>query len=500
MGKSILVKKEISIDRIGKIYLLLWCSGVALAFLLFTSMNSPFYPLQVAPDQNTIFTVARSAIEGRVPYRDVFDHKGPIFYLINIIGAFISKKSFLGMFLLEVANLSATLYYGTKLSLLLSLNEERYNYYVAVVFAFAITSSTAFSEGGILEEYMLFPLMYTFFSVVDLVKNDHELRKSQLAILGVFWGVIFWSKYTICGLPFGALIIISIWYAKRKKLFYELLMIASGYILTCLVVIVWFAAQDALSDLIQVYFIDNIFKYGHAMDTFERSIMIIKAALISYKNNIVPSLLSTIGLLGIWKKDKSIVKVLFMCVLPQILLCWGGGNQLAYQGMIFFVYSPFGIIILIERISIQNEQLKQTMLLPLLCVILLSMAFFGNPFKQLLFANKNSLPQYMIAEMINSTKEESETSLICYGMGDWGYFVSSGIKINQKYFCKIQLRQDELLSAQKDVIANGEVEFFVCPEKFYGDYEKYDLVGQYNFIWKKGCEPEKVYAYHRRHT
>ena len=53
----------------------LLCAGLA---LVFASTASPLYATNFWTDTNIYFTIGRGMLKGLMPYRDLFDHKGPL--------------------------------------------------------------------------------------------------------------------------------------------------------------------------------------------------------------------------------------------------------------------------------------------------------------------------------------------------------------------------------------------------------------------------------------
>ena len=70
--------------------------------LLICSKNSPLYPYNDWVDGNAFFTMGKGMFNGKVPYKDLFEQKGPLLYFIYGIGYLISHDTFLGVYLLEV--------------------------------------------------------------------------------------------------------------------------------------------------------------------------------------------------------------------------------------------------------------------------------------------------------------------------------------------------------------------------------------------------------------
>ena len=75
---------------------------VSILTLLICSKNSPLYPYNDWVDGNAFFTMGKGMFNGKVPYKDLFEQKGPLLYLIYVIGYLISHDTFLGVYLLEV--------------------------------------------------------------------------------------------------------------------------------------------------------------------------------------------------------------------------------------------------------------------------------------------------------------------------------------------------------------------------------------------------------------
>ena len=53
-------------------------------------------------------------MNGQVLYRDVFDHKGPLLYLVYGIGWLLDHTGFFGVWLLEILAMTAFLYTGLR--------------------------------------------------------------------------------------------------------------------------------------------------------------------------------------------------------------------------------------------------------------------------------------------------------------------------------------------------------------------------------------------------
>ena len=152
---------------------------VLLAFLAF-SILVPIAPhLQVVPstDSSVFLYMGDRILEGAVPYRDVWDHKGPLIYYIDALGLVLGNGSRWGVWLLELAAIFA----AASIAYVLL---ERVFAKGPAIFAtplFIIELRPVLDQGNLVEEYAL-PL--------------------QLLMLWLFWRAIrlrHWVNFFLMG-------------------------------------------------------------------------------------------------------------------------------------------------------------------------------------------------------------------------------------------------------------------------------------------------------------
>ena len=78
--------------------------------LFICSKNSPIYCFNTWVDENAFMTVSRGWLHNLIPYKDLFEQKGPFLYFIFLIANIISEKSFIGVFILEIISMTISLY------------------------------------------------------------------------------------------------------------------------------------------------------------------------------------------------------------------------------------------------------------------------------------------------------------------------------------------------------------------------------------------------------
>ena len=83
--------------------------GLAAAFLLRFSYSTSFlWPGYCGYDSAIFQTIGKYWAEGSVPYRDLFDHKGPLIFFIDMVGYWIHGRA--GILVPQTVSLAASLF------------------------------------------------------------------------------------------------------------------------------------------------------------------------------------------------------------------------------------------------------------------------------------------------------------------------------------------------------------------------------------------------------
>ena len=169
---------------------------VAVLTISLCSKSSVLYLFNDAPDGNCFFTVGKAILKGKVLYRDIFEQKGPYIYFLHSISSFISESTFHGVYLIELVSCFFFLFY-----ILHSVRLFNNNLSISVIALFAafIYSQGGFFHGDEIEEFCLPIIALTNYYLLRYLSKHILIKPKELFVVGVFAGVIFWSKYTICG-------------------------------------------------------------------------------------------------------------------------------------------------------------------------------------------------------------------------------------------------------------------------------------------------------------
>lgn len=475
--------------------LLLWSMLLSALFIGLASKSSPLYPLNDWVDVNCFFTVGRGILDGLVPYRDLYEQKGPVLYFVYAIISLFSKDSFVGVYLLEVVTFGLFLYYSGKLAQLY-VGASKVVYFLVAVLAAAVVTSWSFAHGGSVEQNTLFILVYGMYSILRALHEERPLTFTEAFVNGIFAGIILWVKYTTLGFYLGLALFILLWYLTDETLRGKLLATIGQFLLgvtaVSAVVFLYFAWHGAIKDLFAVYFYNNIFLYAEEMEG-SRLESIWKCLQVAIKYNTNYGWLIWTGSLFLLLKRKSQWKAGLMVVLSFLGLTLGtywGGKPWDYYGLIFAAYCIIGLIVWTEFLRstqlfdlwhkwMPKHILTTALTLSLTLSILLSNTLTFNQNSYFSRYSKEDTVQYRFAKIIQSVENPT---LLNYGFLDGGFYFASGATPACRYFCYFNINPPEMWQEQNTCIANGEADFIVTRyyklEQYGFNNSKYTLVDE----------------------
>ncbi len=132
-------------------------------------INSPLHPWVgglTETDSSVFKTVAFMMESGFMPYRDTFDHKGPLLYVINWLGNKISFYK--GVWIIEFFVLTFSLYLMYKIANLVC--GQILSLFIALISL--TTLFGLFCGGNLVEEYAMLPISFLMFAFIDYLRNQ----------------------------------------------------------------------------------------------------------------------------------------------------------------------------------------------------------------------------------------------------------------------------------------------------------------------------------------
>ena len=484
---NLLLKKEIQhltfdntneskADRI--ISFKVWTVLISTSILCITicSKSSPIYPFNNWDDANCFFTVGKSITNNIVMYKDIFEQKGPLLYFIHTLAYLISHTTFIGVYFFELITCFLFLFISYKtLRLFIDSNVI----YSIPIIAVIIYSSRALSHGGSAEEFCLPCVALCNYFGIKALKNNENINWKNWLVVGVTSGAVLWIKFSLLGFYIGFGIVFAILYIKKRQikcLFQAFFSLVIGIVAVSLPILLYFIINNAVFDLFEVYFYDNLFIYtvnstGNILYNFFENLY---HGFTSFAANyilgiimIIAGIIYLIIYLLLVRKRHAILIYCVVTILCTFLLIYSGGRDYQYYSFLFSIYVPFGILLFHSLVRIFTNGIfkihtkKRYIIIPLGVVIYSSCLIFmfeSSANTYMLKYSKEDMPQFKFNEVISQTENPT---LLNYGFLDGGFYTVSNIMPNCKYFCGLNIPYNEIKKTQDDFIENEMIDYVV---------------------------------------
>ena len=181
-------------------------------------MCSYLYPYQNRVDQNCFFTVGKGMMTGLVPYRDLFEQKGPLLYFLHGLAYLVSPDSFIGVFGLEVA--SMTLWFGYRYKLARLYTTPRPAMLLVSAAGVLTVVANCFLRGDNAEEFCLPLLTIGLYHLLLFARrNDGRMAPGLLFLNGLLAGCVLWIKYSMLGfwIAWIGMVFLSVWNRRPHR-------------------------------------------------------------------------------------------------------------------------------------------------------------------------------------------------------------------------------------------------------------------------------------------
>ena len=358
--------------RLQDKYLIFFFPLIAFVFLLFYSPSvSPLY-LYEGFDSCTFKTIGLGILDGKIPYTDLFDHKGPILFWMNALGLGMIPGRW-GLFILEAIFLTITLIFSYKAVCLYT--DKRKAFFASLLTL--IPAVDFITEGNQCEEYMLPFIAVSLYLVLKYTTGTikhHPLRYSLF--YGLAFGWVFFIRPNdavshIGAIMFGAFLIM-LTRKEFKAAIRNALTFLGGCLLIFIPIICYFQHIGSFDDLLHGTILYNL-KYSSESGLTEGSIGILAIPTIIYGGVIymsrkigekvsgfifIPTLIFTLILIG--KRDyyHYLLPIIPMTTLFFGLCLKGGYKKIAAAICILFAIFSFRQHVMLIRSLNANEEMS----------------------------------------------------------------------------------------------------------------------------------------------
>lgn len=255
-----------------KSLILIICIILASIFVLVESRStSPLYKNYWGGDSAQFQTIGAGWADGKVPYVELFDHKGPIMFLINAAGYMLGGRT--GLFILQIIAMTVTLLAIIKICRLFS---PKISYAFLSIIILLTAISFGYADGNTTQEFCL-PLiawgtylLLKFLLQEDIGKKPKKHNPKVAGAYGAMVSFIFLIQATNAIPICAGVLAITIYLLKTKQfanLWKNILWFIGGFLIVFLPFAIYFGLQGAFLDFINGTFIYNI-KYSASMGSW----------------------------------------------------------------------------------------------------------------------------------------------------------------------------------------------------------------------------------------
>ena len=179
-------------EKRKELLIFLYLVVVSSLLLMKYSTSSPAYFMNQWVDTDASLTVGRSILQGIVPYRDLFDQRGPLLYLISALcSIFEFPNTFFGFYIYEVLCGGIFLYFCRKLLHVFSGESADVFLATAPFFYWLLLREADFGLGGSPEELCLPAISIALYSntsytperTVDVSERNMDRALCRLRVL-----------------------------------------------------------------------------------------------------------------------------------------------------------------------------------------------------------------------------------------------------------------------------------------------------------------------------
>ena len=233
------------------------CTAYAAASLLRLYPGNARPPIQ---DSSAFLYIGKRMAEGKLPYRDLFDHKGPLLYLIQRVGIGLTPGSYIGVWILELVSMMISAWYMQKLAGLVT--ENRRDAYLAVLAVLGACGWMVWQGGNFTEEFALPWIACAAYICCSFFKSG-TYRAPDVFLLGASFAAVVLLRANMvavwaCHIPIVVILLV------KEKRFSDLgrciLVFLSGVLLLTIPFVIWAARAGFLRELWEDYILFN-FRY-----------------------------------------------------------------------------------------------------------------------------------------------------------------------------------------------------------------------------------------------
>ena len=479
-------------------FVILFLLLTAITVITVASACSPLYPINDWVDPNTMFTLGKGMLKGMVPYRDLYEQKGPLLLGIHALGALISSTDFLGIWIIEIA---VCFFYLLIQYRILALWMGKRALAVIPVIALLTYISPSFVKGDSAEEMALPLLSYAVYVGMKSIKNKEFPSLRECFVIGLTSACILWIKYSLVGFYLGWFLFFFITALKNKRIGYLLRMAVSilgGVIAMSVPVFLYFLVNRAVKIFAECYFLNNIRYYpalGSAEGPFRILINLWNGLLLFFETNPLILIFFLIGAVrNCLHRNRQTAAFQLLTFGMGFFLIFMNGTSFIYYTFIFCCFWGSALC-WINDFSLFSEKYHPESA-NILFFVCLAVLIIISPNIYMLAYEKQDYPQYKVMEVIRDSGIE-DPSLLHFGLLDDGFNLTSDLIPRERFFCTFNLLLPEMNAEQQRYIDEAIPDFAVTCHVPLIESDSYELVGEYPGYFTADGDTSQFFLYQK---
>lgn len=481
--------KEKIFDKKNLYYVFLF---VVVVFLSLVGLNSSPLNKGITQNDSAVFQImGKGMLDGQVIYKDLFDHKGPIMYIINAIAYLISPK--IGLFVVEIVLIyigalfifkTSKIFVNEKISFIMAL------FYLMLFFLYSW-------GGNFTEEYAITFVSIALFCIEKIIYEKKNDNKLLWIIIGLTFALTFFIKptYIAVWIAFGfAYLIYTIKENKIKELIKYIIYMLIGILIVSVPIFIYLIVTEDISDFIKSFFIMNM-KYSTSTLSEKKNAFLNLICNYKYFDFLVIGLISNVFILI----DKNIkyenkIFITFFFIVSGVLTCWAPRTYKHYLMQLAptITFELIMFVFLVSTLKLKDKEkelLKQIPVNIIYSFVIIYLIFTTS----ILISNELGVCSVVakngpiIAEMLNEVKAQlgKEDEMIVLGNEPY-YYIYLEKQPKFKYFFQIPiiLFDKDIQKETQDYIVKEKPKVII---KDFTSYDEPDFVNLYgneveNFI------------------
>ena len=308
-------------------------------FIMLQSPNTIYSRVVEYTDSSVFQYIGQGILDGMIPYRDAFDHKGPILYLLNALGLFVAGRP--GIWLMEWVLLFLTFLATYKLC---RVYFTRGASVLSVLTTYALLA--LYMKGGnFTEEYGMLPSIIALYIFAKYFKYK-KISNFELAVLGATFMIALLLKVNLActwAIYCFYFFVVTIWKKEWKELLRYILYFVLGAAVIFIPIAIWLAVNGAWTDFVEAYFEFNMAytEEKGEVETFNMLMEMMKVAQFYLdEQTTLQFMLGIFAPIMIFVKDKDKSKGIFVLLntvylLTAFLFMLMPGRSYAHYGLYY---------------------------------------------------------------------------------------------------------------------------------------------------------------------